>query len=112
QAAIAWLETAFRFETLMNVPGLAPGTSAHAELRLGDGVIMLGSEREDADHHPWKSPRSLPGVNQLLYIVVYEVDAHYERAKAAGAEIVMAPRDEDYGGRDYVAKDPEGHYWS
>jgi uncharacterized glyoxalase superfamily protein PhnB len=45
-------------------------------------------------------------------VVVPEIDALYERARAAGAEIVMAIRDTEYGSRDFAARDPEGHLWS
>jgi uncharacterized glyoxalase superfamily protein PhnB len=58
------------------------------------------------------SPRALGAATQGLYIVVEDVDGHCARARAAGATIVREPRDEDYGGRDYVARDPEGHVWS
>jgi uncharacterized glyoxalase superfamily protein PhnB len=51
------------------------------------------------------------GSEHQLYVVVEDADAHHDRAKAAGAEIVMAPRDTDYGSRDYAAKDPEGNTW-
>jgi uncharacterized glyoxalase superfamily protein PhnB len=44
-------------------------------------------------------------------MVLSDVDAHYERAKAAGAEIVMEPTDQDYGSRDYAARDTEGNVW-
>lgn len=59
-----------------------------------------------------KSPRALAGIHQCLYVAVADPDAHYERAKAEGAEIVMAPTDMDYGARNYCARDPEGHLWT
>jgi uncharacterized glyoxalase superfamily protein PhnB len=107
-AAIAFLENALGFETLMQVPG-EDGGIVHAELRLGDGVIMLGTAQ---DARGWKSPLDLAGTSQTVYVVVEDVDAHYGRAKAAGAEIDYEPRDTDYGSREYGLRDPEGHFWS
>ena len=49
---------------------------------------------------------------QWLYVVVEDPDAHHERAVAAGAQIVRAMRDEEYGSRGYTARDPEGNVWS
>lgn len=59
-----------------------------------------------------KSPRQLEGINQCLYVTVEDTDAHCERARAAGAEILMEPREMEYGPRNYVARDVEGHLWS
>jgi uncharacterized glyoxalase superfamily protein PhnB len=59
-----------------------------------------------------KSPRDLGGVNQGLYVRVADTDALYKRAKAAGAEIVRELADTDYGSRDFMCRDPEGHLWS
>lgn len=108
QAAIDWLEKAFGFRTVMNVPGDG-GSVAHAELAIGPAVIMLGSSKPDMG---WVSPRDLPAVSQTLYVAVDDVDAHFERAKAAGAEITRELNDTEYGSREYGAKDPEGHHWS
>ena len=49
---------------------------------------------------------------QSAFVIVENADAHYARAKAAGAEIVMEVEDQDYGGRLYACLDPEGHLWS
>ncbi len=108
-SAIEWLVKAFGFEKQMVVPG-PNGTIAHAQLSLGPGVIMLGTAREDDLR--MRSPRDLPAVNQGVYIYVVDVDAHYQRAKAAGAEIVRELNDTDYGSREYTARDLEGHLWS
>ena len=77
------------------------------ELRLGDDFIMPTEPREAADG----GVRIPLGSEHQLYVVVEDADAHHDRAKAAGAEIVMALRDTDYGSRDYAAKDPEGNTW-
>jgi len=107
-AAIAWLSRAFGFEVLLEVPN-PDGTIAHAELSLGNGVIMLGTAKADQGR---KSPRDLSGVNQSVYVAVDDLDGHYERARSAGAEITMMPHDTDYGSREYGARDLEGHGWS
>jgi uncharacterized glyoxalase superfamily protein PhnB len=108
-AAIEWLGRAFGFEARMVVDG-APGTVAHAELACGRAMIMLGSARApDADEYSAAAP---PPGGTALYMVVEDPDAHHERARAAGAEIVRALNDTDYGSREYTARDPEGNVWS
>jgi uncharacterized glyoxalase superfamily protein PhnB len=110
-AAIEWLVQAFGFEKKAVYPGPeGSSTIAHAELRIGSGLIMLGSAK--GDHLKMKTPREAGGVTQGIYIVVPDVDARYERAKAAGAEIVMPPQDLDYGSREFAVRDPEGNLWN
>jgi uncharacterized glyoxalase superfamily protein PhnB len=113
-AAIDWLERAFGFERHMVVEG-HDNRIEHAELRFGSGMVMLGSTREASQ---WegdaiqKIPRQLGGaVTGGIYVVVADPDAHHDHAKAAGAEIVAEPTDQDYGARDYSARDPEGYLW-
>ncbi len=112
-AAIEWLERAFGFERHMVHEG-EDGTIAHAELRAGAGMVMLGSEREGAAHDrfPVGSPRKVGGLTAGFYVIVGDPDAHHERARGAGAEIVMELTDQDYGSREYTARDPEGHLWT
>ncbi len=110
--AIEWLCKAFGFEKLLVVPGDA-GTIAHAQLTFGNGMVMLGSARDDAFGKLQKPPRHVGGVGtQSPYIIVDDADAHYRRAVAAGAEIVMDIEDQPHGGRAYSCKDPEGHLWT
>ena len=110
--AIEWLRRAFGFERHLVVEGES-NIIEHAQLTLGGGMIMLGSVRESAFDEMQKSPRATNGiVTQSAYIVVDDVDVHYKMALAAGAEIVMIPKDQDYGGRLYSCRDPEGHLWS
>jgi uncharacterized glyoxalase superfamily protein PhnB len=111
-AAVEWLCRAFGFEQHLVVPG-ENGTVLHAELTFGNGMIMLGSVR-DTPFAQLQQPPSKKGdiVTQSPYILVDEVDQHYEAAIAAGAEIVMAIQDQDYGGRDYSCRDPEGYLWN
>ncbi len=111
-AAIDWLCRAFGFEKRLVVPG-EDGTIVHSQLVLEDGMIMVGSVRDDDFGVLQRPPNMLGGVGtQSPYIVVGDADAHYERAVAAGAEIVLDVRDEDHGGRSYSCRDPEGHLWN
>lgn len=111
-AAVEWLCRAFGFEKHLVVPG-EDGAVVHAQLVFGNGMVMLGSARESAFDDLQKPPGALGGaVSQSPYIIVEDADAHHARAVAAGAEIVMEIRDEDYGGREYSCRDPEGHVWN
>lgn len=76
-------------------------------------MIMLFTLREeDAFAGTQRPPCILGGSNQSLYRVVDDVEAHYARAKEAGAETLMPPTAQDYGGSCYTVCDPEGHIWS
>jgi uncharacterized glyoxalase superfamily protein PhnB len=107
---IDWLCEAFGFERHLVVED-GQGGIAHAQLTFGNSMIMLGSVREDEFGKLQLSPAALGGTTQSPYIVVSEADEVYDRAKAAGAEIVIEIKDEDYGGRGFSCRDPEGHLW-
>ena len=106
-----WLCTAFGFERHFVVPGDA-GTIAHARLAFGNGIVMLGSARDDEWGGLVKPVGTPGGPTGAVYVVVSDPDAHCARAGAAGAEILYGPRDTDYGSREYAARDPEGGIWS
>lgn len=108
RAAVAWLGRAFGLEPLMVAPA-PPATLVHAELAIGAGVVMLSTAKPERG---WKSPLDLGGVNQTVCVYVADPDAHHARAVAAGAEIVTALHDTNYGARSYDARDPEGHLWT
>ncbi len=103
-AALQWLSRAFGFETLLEVP-MPDGKIAHAEMKLGPGVIMLGAIHDDPGN-PWGT------VRQGIYVYMEDVSAHYARAKAAGADIVRELQETPYGSREYSVRDIEGHLWS
>jgi uncharacterized glyoxalase superfamily protein PhnB len=109
RAAMAWLEKAFGFEiSELLVDG--NDKILHAEMTFGGGVIMIGSEWFD-----WtRSPADVGGKNtQRIHVRLdTDIDAHCERARAAGATIVGEPADQFYGDRTYGAMDLEGHRWS
>ncbi len=108
-AAIEWLCSAFGFERHLVVPGEGDQI-VHAQLVCSAGMIMLGSAGHDEFDKLQKPPSELGGVgSQSPYIIVDDADAHYARAKAAGAVIAYEIRDEDYGGRGYSCQDLEGH---
>jgi uncharacterized glyoxalase superfamily protein PhnB len=110
-AAIEWLCRAFGFERNLVVPDDAGGI-AHAQLVFGQSMLMLGGHRDDEFGRLMRVPREAGGSTQSLYVIVSDVDGHCARARAAGAEIVMEPVDQDYGGRGYTCRDLEGHVWS
>ncbi|KNB50472.1 VOC family protein [Streptomyces caatingaensis] len=84
------------------------GTVLHAELAHGDGVVMLGGRGRGGVFDEAMGAGGPVGV----YVVVEDPDAHCERARAAGAEILTAPADQPYGSRDYMARDIEGNIWT
>lgn len=113
-AAIDWLCSAFGFEKQAAYPN-PDGSIAHAQLTLDGGMVMLGSVGKVPTE--WgkliRQPDELGGVEtQSAYVCVHDADTVYARAKAAGAAIVIAIKDEDYGGRGFSCRDPEGHLWS
>ena len=109
-AAIDWLCEALGFERHLVVEH--DGLVAHAQLRLGDDMIMLGSVGEDHFAQWQGTVRETGGKSTMAcYLIVDDVDAHHDTAKAAGAEVVYGPIDQDYGGRAYACLDPEGNIW-
>ncbi len=110
RAALDWLGAAFGFEQ-GDVHEGENGKVAHAELRAGDGMVMLGTA--GANDLGMKTAKELGAVNQGVYVIVDDgIDEHYERAAAAGAEVVRTLHDTDYGSRAYIVRDPEGNLWS
>ncbi len=113
--AIDFLCSAFGFER--QAVYLAEGDSRtvqHAQLVWRDRMVMVYSlnDTEYARATRMKTVAQAGGPTIGLYLIVDNVDAHAERARAAGADIFLGPDDKDYGGRGYSARDPEGHVWS
>lgn len=100
--AIHFLVDAFGFSEHQVHKG-PDGEIAHAELSLGNGMVMLGPSGG--------GEAVLDTGAQSIYVVAPDVDLH-DRAVAAGAEIVYPLTDQDYGSRDFSAKDPAGNVWS
>ncbi|CQR64750.1 VOC family protein [Streptomyces leeuwenhoekii] len=107
KAAIRQLTEAFGF-TELAVYESEDGSVAHAELAQGGGVVMLGSKGTGSRFDEAMRDAGPSGA----YVVVDDVDAHHRRAVEHGAEILMPPADQDYGSRDYMARDLEGNVWS
>jgi uncharacterized glyoxalase superfamily protein PhnB len=106
-AALDFLHHMFGFEEKLRSVAPDGKTVWHAEMTLGDAVIFMGDPGDD-----YKNPRRLGGETASFYVYLDDdVDTHYERARAAGAEITEEPADQAYGDRRYAAKDPEGHGW-
>jgi uncharacterized glyoxalase superfamily protein PhnB len=104
-AALSFLSKAFGFEEVLRYTG-EEGYVNHAEMRMGDGKIYLGDPGDD-----YRNPKKVGHETVGIYVLVEEVDSHFERAKAAGAEIREEPTDQEYGERRYAARDPEGQLW-
>ena len=107
-AAIDFLEKGFGFERQAVYEG-PDHTVAHAEFRLGNASVGLNSASAPNPSNPWTT------VDAGVYVALPDpaaVNAHYERAKAAGAEIARPLQDTDYGSREYSAWDLERHLWS
>jgi uncharacterized glyoxalase superfamily protein PhnB len=106
-AAIAFLVAAFGFEEIVVYRNEEGTVVEHAELRWPEGGgVMLGSARADSGIVDLP-----PGVG-AVYVVVTDPDALYQRATAHGATIIRDLHDQDYGSRDFTARDPEGVIWS
>jgi len=106
KAAITMMREAFGF-TEVAVHEDGSGGVAHAELAYGNGMVMLGTAREEGAFG--RAAKNLGPV--ALYVAVDDPDAHHDRAVAYGLEIVMPLTDTDYGSRDYIARDAEGNLW-
>jgi uncharacterized glyoxalase superfamily protein PhnB len=104
RAGIRWLEEAFGATPSLLVPAEADQPLQHAEVKIGTGIVMI----DDADCTD--SPFALSGP-VVVYVVVDDPDALHDRASAAGAEIIMGLTDQDYGSREFAARDPHGNVW-
>ena len=103
QAAVDFLKSAFGFEEVSMMKN-DDGSVGHAELALEGGVVMVSSKDAGDDRFP-AGPTT-------IYFALDDPDSHHDRAVAAGAEIVMDLVDQDYGSREYAAKDPGGNVWT
>ncbi|MDR8393905.1 VOC family protein [Aliifodinibius sp. S!AR15-10] len=110
--AIEWLCDVFGFKKHLLVPDDTGGI-AHAQLTFGNGMIMLGSVRGNEFGKRIKQPDEIGDAEtQTAYVIVSDADAIYERAKEAGAKILLDIKDQDYGGRGFTCRDLEGHIWN
>ncbi|MBV7647745.1 VOC family protein [Streptomyces albidoflavus] len=108
RAAVRTLTEAFGFAPAA-VHESEDGQIAHAELSLGNGAVMIGPKGTGSAYDRAMAEGGPVGV----YVVVADVDAHHARAAAhEGVEILVPPTDQEYGSRDYMARDAEGNIWS
>ncbi len=105
KAGIAFLERVFGFETMAVYEGEG-GRVDHAEIKLGAGIVMASTGVPMR-----KAPGHEANFSEGNSVYVEDIAAHYARAVAEGAEIIMPLEEKDYGGAGYAAKDSEGHEW-
>jgi uncharacterized glyoxalase superfamily protein PhnB len=107
RGAIDFLVAAFGF-TPHAVHAAPDGSIAHAELRLGEDMVMIGTISPDLA----AKGRTVSGGTSSIYVSVAYVDGHHDRAVAAGAVVTRPLADTDYGSREYSCRDLEGYEWS
>jgi PhnB protein len=106
--ALDFYKAAFGAKELMRFP--APGGKiGHAEMKIGEGVVMLADESPEMGH---KSPQTLGGTAITLMFYVQDVDAQFAKAVAAGGTIKQPLKDQFYGDRSGTITDPFGHIWT
>src|SRR5262245_58471710 len=108
-AAIDFYKKAFDAKEIARMPGPDGKTVMHAEIKIGDSIIMLG---EEAPQYGCKSPQNLNGTPVTVHLYVEHVDDVVQRAVKAGAETKMPVQDMFWGDRYGKLKDPFGHEWS
>jgi uncharacterized glyoxalase superfamily protein PhnB len=106
---IDWLGDAFGFS--VRAKYMDGDKIAHAELAFGSSIIMLGSVRDDGYGAMVGAPGK-DGAGKSTYVAVPDADAVYASATAAGAKILEELTTRDYGSREFICADPEGHVWS
>ena len=110
-AAIDWLCRNFGFQKRTLIPNRNGGV-AHAELVLGDGMVMLGSHVDDRLAGLIVPPDRVGGVQtQTTWVQVADADDVYARVVDSGARVVQEIDDAPFGGRSFACRDPEGHVW-
>jgi PhnB protein len=106
EAAIEFLTNAFGFREVDRAIGAAGGLHAELEVEPGGGRLYLGQPPTG-----FEGPAKV-GQTTLVHVLVDDVDAHHDRAKAAGATVVEELNDTPFGHRRYTCDDPQGHEWS
>lgn len=101
KSALGATET-FRF-------GAPDGKIGHAEIKVGDSVIMLADEMPDMGY---RGPQTLGGTAVSLMVYVEDVDQQFQRAIDAGAKVKQPVKDQFYGDRSGTVEDPFGHVWT
>lgn len=107
--AMDFYKRAFGAEELVRMPGPDGKSTMHAEIKIGNSMLMLADEWPQAD---CKSPGTLGGTSVNLFLYVQDVDAAFAKAVSAGAKASMPPTDMFWGDRYAKLTDPYGHSWS
>ena len=107
--AIAFYERAFGAQEVERMTGPDGESVMHAEVRIGDSVVMLSDEFPQMGS---RSPETLGGTTASIFLYVPDVDTAFQRAVDAGAKAVMPPTDMFWGDRFGTLVDPFGHQWS
>lgn len=108
EAAIAFYKAAFGAEEIFRMTDPSDGRIGHAELRFGEGVVMLSDEYPDFGA---VSPDTIGGSPVTLYLSTKAVDADVALAAAQGATVLRAAADQSFGERSALVLDPFGHRW-
>jgi PhnB protein len=108
-AAIDFYQKAFGAVERFRIPNPDGKGLMHAEIMIGDSIVMLGEEMAEVGYH---SPASLNGSSVTLMLYVEDTDAAYKQACAAGAQNAMQPQDMFWGDRYGQVIDPFGHRWA
>ena len=106
-AAIDFYKKAFGAKERMRMES-GPGRIGHAELEIGDSVVMLADEHPEMD---FLGPKTRGGTSVTLHMYVKDVDAVFAQAVKAGARVTRPVKDEFYGDRTGSLEDPFGHVW-
>lgn len=110
-AVIEWLQRNLGFKERLLIPGKNNEVS-HAELTLGSGMVMIGTQMDDAFGQLLTTPEKTGGLQtQTIWIRVDDADAVYARVVDSGAPVVQEIDDAPQGGRQFSCRDPEGHVW-
>jgi uncharacterized glyoxalase superfamily protein PhnB len=111
-AASDWLCTAFGFQRHF-VATSETGVVHFAQLTFGNAMLTLVSVHDSSLNRYMKQPDEIGGAEtQSCYLLVVDADAHCARARSSGAEIILDIQDDEFGGRGYACRDPEGHIWN
>jgi uncharacterized glyoxalase superfamily protein PhnB len=109
--AIEFYKQAFGAQELARLPAPDGEKLMHAELRIGDSIVMLADDFPERGQ-PRRSPTALGNSSVTLHLYVEDVDAAIGRAEQAGARVTMPPTDMFWGDRYGQVSDPFGHAWS
>ena len=106
--ALDFYKKAFGAEELFRMPDPS-GKIGHAEIKIGDSILMMADEFPDMGY---KGPQSYGGTSTSIMLYVADVDAQFQKAVAAGAQVKRPLKDQFYGDRSGTITDPFGHEWT